>query len=278
MESISLVVVAIIVAVVAVLVGAHLSFTRKVQQEVRDLFAKANKSPGPVVTADMLRNLPAPVRRCLTYAGVVGKPMVKTVRLKQIGRIRQDAQQPWQSFEAEEYYSVDPPRFIWITRIKAAGVPVIRGRDQYGADGGHMLIKAASLANIVDARGPEMDRGSMMRYLQEVTWFPSAFLGRNMTWKAIDDTSAEVTFTDGGRSVTGTLYVDAEGKVTNFTAKRYRTVPGGYSLETWSAPLTEYGEFEGVEVGVRGNGVWNLASGDLSYVELQVTDLEYDPP
>jgi hypothetical protein len=278
MESIVKVVLAVVGTIVVILVAAHVNFTRKIDREVRDLFGRADKSPGQIVTADMLQGLPEPVRRCLEYAGVVGKPMVKTARLKQTGRMRQDLQQPWQDLEAEEYYTIDPPRFIWVAAVKVAGIPVVRARDQYAADGGNMLIKMASLFNIADARGTEMDQGSMMRFLQEATWFPSAFLGPNMTWKAIDETSAEVTFTDGGKSVAGTLYVDLEGKVTNFVAKRYRTISGGYSLETWSAPMTEYGEFEGVKVGVRGQGVWNLALGDLPYIDVRVTDLQYDRP
>ena len=160
MESVILTVTVIIAAVVAVLVGAHLSFTRKVQQEVRDLFARADRSPGQVVTADMLQRLPAPVRRCLTYSGVVGKPMVRTVRLRQTGRIRGGVEQPWQEFEAQEYYSVDPPRLIWVATIKAAGIPIIRARDQYAGGSGNMLVKMGSLFNIADARGRRSTRGA----------------------------------------------------------------------------------------------------------------------
>jgi len=40
------------------------------------------------------------------------------------------------------------------------------------------------------ATGSEIDQGAMMRYLNEMTWFPAAFLGENISWRAIDDTSA----------------------------------------------------------------------------------------
>jgi hypothetical protein len=32
---------------------------------------------------------------------VVGKPIVQTVRLKQVGRIRKDAVQPWMNFDSK---------------------------------------------------------------------------------------------------------------------------------------------------------------------------------
>jgi hypothetical protein len=69
---------------------------------------------------------------------------------------------------------------------------------------------------------------------------------------------------------------DPEGKPLNFVAKRYRMIGKGYDLETWSTPFTGYGVFEGLKLPVRGQGVWNLKEGDLVYVDLEVTELEYD--
>jgi hypothetical protein len=139
-----------------------------------------------------------------------------------------------------------------------------------------MLIKMLSLFPVVDAAGGELDQGSLMRYLNEMTWFPAAFFGPNIGWKAIDDESAEVTLSDGGKSVSGTMYFDAEGKPVNFVAKRYRMVGKSFALETWSTPFTGFGEFEGLRLPVRGQGVWKLKEGDLVYVDLEIKDLHYD--
>jgi hypothetical protein len=150
------------------------------------------------------------------------------------------------------------------------------GRDAYVNGHGSMLIKMLSLITLVNATGSEIDQGSMMRYLNEMTWFPAAFLGENINWKAIDDRSAEVTLTYQGKSVSATMYFDEEGKPTNFVAKRYRMVGKRYDLETWSTPFTGHGEFEGLKLPVRGKAVWILKEGDLAYVELEITELEYD--
>jgi hypothetical protein len=147
----------------------------------------------------------------------------------------------------------------------------------YTGGEGHMLIKAGSLFTVVDSRGPEMDQGSMMRYLSEIIWFPTAFLAENVSFEAVADNSARVTLTDAGRSVTGTLYFDEEGRFKDFVAERYRTVEGGYDLETWSTPAYEYGELAGLRLPVRGGAVWKLAEGDLKYADITITDLEYDP-
>ena len=139
-----------------------------------------------------------------------------------------------------------------------------------------MLIKMVSLIPLAKAVGPEIDQGAMMRYLNEMTWFPAAFLGSNVSWKAVDETIAEVTLTHQGQSVSAIMNFGEDGKPVNFIAKRYRMVGKNSDLETWSTPFTGYGEFEGLKLPVRGQGVWNLKDGDFAYVELAVTELHYD--
>jgi hypothetical protein len=139
-----------------------------------------------------------------------------------------------------------------------------------------MWIKMLSLIPVVNATGSEVDQGAMMRYLNEMTWFPAAFLGDKVTWKAVDDGSAEVTLVDKEKSASAVMYFDPEGKPLNFVAKRYRMVGKRYEHETWSTPFTGHGEFEGLRLPVRGQGVWNLKEGDLVYVELEITELKYD--
>jgi hypothetical protein len=139
-----------------------------------------------------------------------------------------------------------------------------------------MLVRAGSLFTVVDGEGEEMDQGAMMRYLSEMIWFPTAFLGDNISFQPMDDKSAQVTLADHGRSVTGTMYFDEEGRLTDFVAKRYRTVEGGYDLETWSTPVIEYGELAGLKLPIRGKAVWKLPDGDLEYIDISVTELEYN--
>ncbi len=245
-----------------------------VAQELEDLFAQPASNGGSVVTAEMLQELPAPVQRYLTYAGVVGKPMVHAVRLKQEGRFRTGADQPWMDIRAEEYYSVDNPGFIWDATFYQSGLPILRVRDSYRDGFGGMLGKLGGLIPVVKGEGEGIDQGTMLRYLQEMTWFPAAFLGKNIAFTPVDDGSAQVTFTDHGKSVTGTLYIDAEGKLTNFMAERFLNEERGY--QTWTTPITEYGGYAGLRLPKRGQGVWLLPEGDYAYIDVMATTIEYD--
>ncbi len=231
-----------------------------------------------LVTAEMLDDLPEPVRRYLSYTGVVGKPWVNTVRVKYAGKFRRAADQPWMPMTAEQYYTTNPPGFVWDATISLARLPLMHGHDTYKAGHGHMFGKIACLFTLFDARGEALDQGSMMRYLNEMMWFPTAFLGQNISWYGVDEQSADVTLHDCGKSVSARLFFDDEGRLTNFVTKRYRENSGTYTLDTWSTPVTAYGVRAGLNLPIRARAEWNLPSGDLPYIDLEITEIEYNRP
>jgi hypothetical protein len=218
------------------------------------------------------------VQRYLRYAGVLGKPLARTVYVEQRGKMRSSAQAAWQPFDARQYISVQPPGFVWDATMRILGLPAVRIRDRYLDGRGDMLGKLCALVPVVHGAGAEMDQGTMLRYLSEMQWFPSAFLGENVTFAPLDDRSARVTLTDGGRSVTGTMCFDDVGRLTNFVALRYYAVDGEYALRTWATPVVEYGEFGGLKLPTRTMVTWKLPEGDLEWLDLTVTKVQCDIP
>jgi hypothetical protein len=229
-----------------------------------------------LITSDMLEKLPEPVQRFLSYTGVVGYPWIASVRLKQAGKFRMGPDRPWMPMTAEEFYTTDPPSLVWNARFKVAGLPILRARDKYESGHGHMFGKLAGLFTVFDVRGEKLDQATMIRYLNEIMWFPTAFLSDNISWEAVDEHSAQVTFSDHGKSVSARMFFDGTGRLTNFTTMRYREIEGEFSLDPWSTPLTSYGVHAGLNLPVRGRAVWNLPSGDLEYADLEITKVEYN--
>ena len=216
--------------------------------------------------------------RYLNYTGVVGQPWINTVRVKYTGIFRLAADRPWLPIKAEQFYTTNPPGFRWKAQLKMAGLWILSGSDTYKAGHGHMFGRVAGLYTIFDARCAELDQGAMMRYLNETTWFPIALLSDYITWQAVDDHSFDVTFTDCGKSVTARFIVDEAGRLMNFVAKRYRENKGSYTLDTWTTPMTEWGNLAGLNLPIRGQAVWKLPTGDLPYTDVKLTELEYNGP
>lgn len=261
----------------AVTVG-HLIFKRKVSREIRDIFAHSTNLRPTIVAEAELAQLPEPVQRWLRSAGVVGTERPLTVRLKQHGLFRQKEGQRWMPIDIEEYYTTDPPQFIWFATMKMAPLISTVGRDKYVAGKGEMDIRLLSLLRVVHAQGPELDQGALLRYLNEILWFPAAALSPYITWEGIDATSARATMSYGGVSGTATFTFTEAGDPTTMVTEKYRPIDGGFELDKWSTPLSAYGEFHGIRIPVEAEAMWKLPSGDFPYVHVRVTDVEYNHP
>ncbi len=231
-----------------------------------------------VVTDAMLAGLPEPVQRYMAYTGVVGQPWINTVRLAYSGQFRLAADRPWMPIRARQVYTTQPPGFQWKAYLKMFGLPLMVGQDTYRDGQGHMFGKLAGLFTIFDARGQELLQGTMVRYLQEMMWFPIAYLSDYITWQAVGHHAADVTYTYGGEHVTGRMYIDDAGRLLSFVARRYRENQGEYTLDTWSTPVTEYTMCAGLRLPVAGWGVWQLPAGDLPYIQLRITEMAYNVP
>ena len=250
---------------------------RQVRQMAAGLFAKAREQDQAPITGADLTDLPEPLQRYLTQTGVIDRPRVGTVRLKQEGFFRTRPDQNWMPMQAVQYYSVDPPAFLWHGKIRMLPFLAVQGRDHYEAGTGHMLIKLATFT-LGDARGPEMDQGALVRYFNEMMWFPTAFLSESIRWEEVDANSVRGTIQIGGTSASAVLHVTESGQFANFVADRYMSTGDTFSLESWSTPIDDYAEMNGLKVPVSGEGLWHLDAGDFSYIRLRITELQYDTP
>ncbi|MDD2422291.1 MAG: hypothetical protein PHC60_09395 [Heliobacteriaceae bacterium] len=269
---------AIVVILFFVIIIADSLFNQKIEKEVKTLFNDATKQTAIVGQAD-LAGLPACVQKWLAYSQVIGKPRISTVRLKQKGLMRTTENQPWMATEAEQYYTIDEPGFIWKARVKMNPLLHFVGRDKYNAGNGNMLIKLVSLITVVDARGEEIDQGTLLRYLGETVWFPTAALSSYIKWEDIDANSARATMSYKGVTAAAVFHFNQQGEVTTFTCERYMTVSGKqYSLEEYVVPLWDYQEFNGIKVPTKGEAIWRLKTGDFSYYQMELTGIEYNQP
>ena len=256
---------------------ANRSFNQKVAQEVAALFQKTDAKKDGIRQTDLAR-LPPCVQKWLENSGVIGKARISTVRLKQQGMMRTKPARAWMPFTAVQYFTVAPPAFNWQVNVQAAPLLSLAGRDQYANGRGHMLIKLLALFPVADAKGPETDQGSMVRYLAETIWFPTAALSDYLTWEALDAASARVTMSYGGVTAAGVFRFNAQGDVISFEAQRYGEFDGTYSLETWFITMTGWKTLQGIRIPYASEVAWKSKAGDFTWLKLEITELEFDMP
>lgn len=257
---------------------ATILFNKEVNREIRKLYQNNTGNQKQVITGSDLEGLPLCVQKWLEHAGVIGKESIRTVRLKQKGAMRIKEGGPWLPCEAEQYFTIDEPGFIWKVKVKMAPFLFFTGRDKYYEGKGNMLIKILALVTVVSTKGQELDQGTLLRYLAETQWFPTAALSRFIQWQEIDPHSARATMSYKGVTASGVFEFNEKGEVINFTAKRYMEKHGNYSLETWSGNTKGYRTFNNVDIPNKGEVIWKLKTGDFDWYRWEITEVEYDKP
>jgi len=253
-------------------------FAGKIDQEIEAIFSDGGQETSEVITENDLRDLPGPVQKWLKVAGVIGTKKAISVRLRQEGFFRRSPDSDWMPYTAEQYYTTDVPAFIWRAKIKASPVMRLLVRDKYENGRGNMLIKLWSMIPVGNATGPELDQGTLLRYLNETMWFPSVVLNEYITWEAVNDSAAKATMEYEGVKASAVFYFNNRGMVENMTADRYMEKDGEFEMHQWSTPISGYKEFHGITIPAEGEGVWDLPSGDFSYIRLEIMDIEYNVP
>jgi hypothetical protein len=184
------IVIGLLVILALVSIISRIVFNQKVKKEL-DILTENLIFEEEVIFNDDLSHLLNPVQRWLTYSGVINKNDIKYVELHQDIKMRLGNDKPWMNASANQYITTDEPGFICHVDINMAPLVHISDRDKYINGRGEMLIKLMSLIKIADSRGDEIDQGTLLRYLAEICWVPTAALKDYIYWESIDEHHAK---------------------------------------------------------------------------------------
>ena len=248
----------VIVLILALWVGAR-RHQEVLSGEVDRLIHAAAAVPGAAAGKQGLDAVPEPVARYLRWALRTEK-CIHEVRISQIGTLRTDVRnERWMTFEAE--HIVVPPAigFVWNARVRVAPLLHVRVRDALieGRGSGQVSLLSAFTVS-ADADTPEMNSGSLHRYLAEAVWYPSALLpSPRLRWTGIDATRALATLTDHDVSVSLEFRFAASGEATGiYTPARWGKFPEGYRQVPWEGHFRDYRERDGFLVPTEGDVGW----------------------
>jgi hypothetical protein len=244
---------------------------RGLRRRLRGAVRAADLPAGPgdptPVTEDDVAPLPAPARRWLRAAGVVGEPRTWSFRVQSRGDFRPRRDGPWMRAEAWQYSTALVPARVYVMRIDMSPVLPMFGVDSYVRGRGRMLGKALGLVTVADGAGPEFDIGELSTYLNDaVLLAPSSLLVPAVTWTAVDDRSFDVTLTDEGLVSRARVWLDDADRVVDFrTEDRYADLPGGPVRAPWHTPVGEWTDRAGRVFPAAARAVWHLEDGLYEY-------------
>jgi len=268
----------IIILLVSIPATGKFQFDNMVQKEATELLSNIPKKSDAKINIDDLADLPGIVQKWMENSGVVGKQKVVSVRLKQTGELKTKPEGKWMSFTAEQYFDVENPAFVWVTDVTAFPEIHLSGRDKFNNGEGKMLIKLLSLIPVVnDGKNDKLNSGTMLRFLGETCWFPSAALNKYISWEEVDANSAMATFSINNKKVSGLFTFTKNGELKSFESERYFGAGEDAQKEKWLVEAVSYKEFEGITVPNKSKVTWKLPDGDFNWLNLEITTLEYNP-
>lgn len=270
----------LIILLVAIVAFADWSFNRDVKNEIAEMLAQNSTDKKEILTEEKISSLPPIVQKWLKNSGAVGKEMIHTVRLKQKGQMKmKPEQEKWYEANAEQYFTVDDPAFIWKVKVDMMPLVFFTGRDKFSDGKGNMLIKVLSLFNVVNSSDNEkINQGTLQRYLGETIWFPTAAVSPYIKWEEIDSLSAKATMTYKGTSGSAVFTFNENGDFVKFSAMRYKDSDEKAQLKEWIITLSDYKVYDGIKIPVKGEATWKLDEGDFTWYKLEVFDVEYNKP
>ncbi len=240
------------------------------------LLQRAEQTQPLQITEEHISSLPEIVQRYLRYTGVVGRETIRTVHLKQQGFMRLQPEQKWLPVVAEQYFTTNPPAFLWRCKIRPLPLVSISATDRFSEGHGNMLVKLWSLITLGDARGSETDQGELQRYLAETVWFPTAWLSDAIKWQVIDAHSVKAIYNRQSVTASIVLHINEQGQLTHVTADRYREEHGRYRITPWLVRLETEHEVEGMRIPTRFEVSWHLPAGEFSWFRARITEIAYN--
>jgi hypothetical protein len=236
--------------------------SRRQARALEALIAQVTSGPVAAPSSALIEQsdaLPAPVARYLRWA-LPAAPPVRMIHLTQVGRLRTDVRSGrWMSFQAEHVATPHPPGFVWNARVALAPLLHVRVRDAYGGGEGSGHVSLLSAFTIgADGGTPEMNAGSLHRFLAEAVWYPTALLPSvALRWSAIDEHRALATLTDRGVTVSLEFRFARTGEVTGiYTSARWGTFEGHYQQLPWEGHFRHYERRHGMMVPTDGDVGW----------------------
>jgi hypothetical protein len=229
------------------------------------------------IRLDEIDKLPSIIQKWLKASGVVGKPQIHNVYLKQNLKMRlKPEQREWRRAAAEQIFTLQPPAFIWNIESSPDAIFSFVGRDKFEQGKGEMLIKLLAAIPVADVSGSKrIDEATAQRYLAELVWFPYAALSPCIKWEQLDDLSVKAYFKYNGTQASGVFYFNQDGYFDKFIAMRYKDKDDQNKYK-WEVKSLKTEKLNGIFMPTKCEVIWHLENDQWRWLELEVDRIQYN--
>jgi hypothetical protein len=232
-----------------------------------------------IVTENDIKFLPECIQRYIKYIGFIGKPKFSSVHIQfgQSFHIQEPGAVPT-DLTCEQYNFQAKPYRCFYMHGKIKGLP-FEGKENYLEEQGNIKITLLSIFTIIDVKNKELNESALVTYLAECALLPSAFLNKNISWKTLDENSAQATITDNDNQVSGVFYFNNKGEMLRFVSndRYYVTSENQYIKVPWVAELGDYQTVDsGLKLPSYLRATWKLPDSDFLYFNGYIKNIKFN--
>jgi hypothetical protein len=207
--------------------------------------------------------VPEPVRRYVLASGAVGRPKPQCVRVEFDADMRRRPGAPPMRARSLQFNFFGSPARLFLMTARKLGLPV-SALHPYRDGDATFSVRAAGLVPVINQAGDDLSGAETVTVLNDMCFLaPGSLVDPRLSWRAVDDHQAEVTFRNGARA--------------DFSSDdRPDGSSGTFMPMRWSTPMGDYGAVGGLRLATRGRAVWDHPDGPFTYGEFRLRSLVHD--
>lgn len=237
-------------------------------QMANNLTVKTGHQEGVFQEKD-IDSLPMPVQNYFRYCGYIGSPKMSYIKIvyKDVDFLFGENQSPIKIDYTQYNFANKPDRIAYIDSSMYY-IP-FEGLDSYIDGAGSMKGVIAKLFTLFHQTGNAMDKSSLVTFLSESLFIPSAALEDFIVWEAIDDLHAQATITYYGISASGIFTFNEKGEMVSFATedREVASIDGTSEKVKWSVICNKYQEINGIRKPTVFQAIWHYDDGNLVYFD-----------
>lgn len=266
----------VLILIAILLSSSALNFKSKVISERTEMRKASQKGMSLPIDLEKIHVLPVPVQKWLSKTKATEFLVPETIYLTQELELKMTPkQEKWIKEKADQYFTVAPPAFNWSIDAKMMAILNIVGRDKFVDGKGEMEIRLLSLFPVAHAKdNPKTNQATLQRFLAEMVWFPGAMLGKQISWKELDNLSAEATLTVNKTKASGVFHFTEDGLFHFFEADRFKD-QNDDKTSKWIVEALKHEEKNGILLPTELEASWVNENKKWTWLKLKIKDIDY---
>ncbi|WP_404401195.1 DUF6920 family protein [Pelagibacterium halotolerans] len=186
--------------------------------------------------------------------------------LRQTGEMRLSPTGDWLPFRAEAVFSLDAVAFVWDAWVRMMPGVRVRVMDAYDGTRGILCVRLFGIVPVVVARGADIDRAEVQRYIAELAWNPVAFNRNGALAIAGQGANEYAVHYSGDPSTRVDLRLAEDGTIAETYTDARPMRAGGETVERpWAGDFSGWGTVGAFAMPRRGRVSWLLPGGEYEY-------------